>query len=124
MLPNFFLPANLSRSPDEIYQRLLQKSLRVTATARRRVRGVRVFRRLSGILIGRGCRNRFPKTRSPCDLRVRGLRAPRNVEKISARFVPPRWYPEVGIGLLNGGLKGFLNRVRRYERVGIALTAR
>lgn len=58
----------------------------------------RVFRRLSGILIGRGCRNRFPKTRSPCDLRVRGLRAPRNVEKISARFVPPRtkvsgsWY--------------------------------
>lgn len=76
----------------------------------------RVFRRLSGILIGRGCRNRFPKTRSPCDLRVRGLRAPRNVEKISARFVPPRWYPEVGIGLLNGGLKGFLNRVRRYER--------
>lgn len=80
----------------------------------------RVFRRLSGILIGRECRNRFPKTRSPCDLRVRGLRTPCNVEKISARFVLPRWYPEVGIGLLNGGLKGFLNRVRRYERVGIA----
>lgn len=40
VLPNFFPPANLSRSPDEIYQRLLQKSLRVTATARRRARGV------------------------------------------------------------------------------------